>query len=510
MKKTGNKPQQKKQGKKPYPKPDRKKRSNDWHPEKRERSNDTRPERRERSGDWRPSKEKHERSNDARPERRERSGDWRPSKEKRERSNDGRPERRERSGDWRSSKDGRKHTADRPEKRSERSHEGRFERPMKRRRSGRRRPERPIKKFDPSVFMRRVEEKTATQAYVPQYMFADFAIDEQIKKNIERKGYRTPTPIQDKVIPLLLEGKDVVATANTGTGKTASFLIPLIHNVLTGKASRVLIVAPTRELAHQIQVELNTFKDRTKVYSTLCIGGANMNMQITALRRKPEFVVGTPGRLIDLEKSGYLDFTSFDTIVLDEVDTMMDMGFLNDIKYIIERLPQKRHSLFFSATIPKELEQLMASFLHNPVSVSVKTRQSAENVNQEVVHVGDQNKVELLHEILIKPDVKKVIVFLRTKRFVDRLAMMLRERGFDVAVMHGDKTQAQRQKALAAFKKNRVTILLATDVVARGIDIDDVTHVINYDLPQTYEDYIHRIGRTGRADKIGHAITFVD
>jgi len=369
---------------------------------------------------------------------------------------------------------------------------------------------REIKKFDPSLFMRKVEEQEIANAYIPKNTFSDFAIEDQIKQNIAQKGYITPTPIQDQVIPLLLQGKDVIASANTGTGKTAAFLIPLIHDVLTKKTERVLIVTPTRELAGQIQEEFRSFAHKTGLSSALCIGGLNIGHQIKDLSRNPQFVIGTPGRLLDLEKNKILNLNKYNAIVLDEVDTMVDMGFINDIKYIIGKLPQKRHSLFFSATIPASLKEVMSGFLRNPMIISVKTRQSAENVNQEVIKIGQNNKIDLLHDLLIKPAFKKVIIFLRTRRAVDKLARNLIERGFEVATIHGDKSQAQRSKALSAFKNNKLRILLATDVVARGIDIDDVTHVINYDLPQTHEDYIHRIGRTGRADKIGQAITFIE
>lgn len=385
----------------------------------------------------------------------------------------------------------------RPQQRSTRSHSPN-------------RGQREIKKFDPSLFMKKVEEQVAAPAYVSKHTFADFPIDDQIKLNIAHKGYTTPTPIQDQTIPLLLESTDIIASANTGTGKTAAFLIPLINNLLTKKTSRVLIIAPTRELADQINAELKTFKHKTNLYSALCIGGASINNQIQELRRVPHFVIGTPGRLMDLEENKILNFNSFTSIVLDEVDTMLDMGFINDIKRIISKLPAKRHSLFFSATIPPTLKTLMAGFLRNPVTVSVKTRQSAENVNQDVIKVGQKNKVELLHDLLIKPECTKAILFLRTKRSVDKLSKILRERGFKLATIHGDKTQSQRKTALTFFRNDEVKILLATDVVARGIDIDDVSHVINFDLPQTYEDYIHRIGRTGRADKVGQAITFVE
>ena len=369
---------------------------------------------------------------------------------------------------------------------------------------------REVKKFDPSMFIKQVEELTAEAAYIPKNTFSDFLIDEQIKNNIIIRGYKTPTKVQDEVIPLVLEGKDVVASANTGTGKTASFLIPLVSNVLTKKTNRVLIIAPTRELAEQIHTELNIFKEKTNLSSALCIGGANIEFQIRKLRKHPAFVIGTPGRLIDLEKRKLLNFGNFDSIVLDEVDTMLDMGFIQDVKHIVALLPKKRHSLFFSATIPKKVRDLMDSFSTNPITISVQTRESAENVNQDVIKVNKNEKIDVLHDLLIKPNFKKVIIFSKTKRDTDKLSKILHERGFKTSVIHGDKTQSARRKALDLFKNDKVKILLATDVVARGIDIDDVTHVINYDLPQTYEDYIHRIGRTGRANKIGNAITFVE
>ncbi len=364
-------------------------------------------------------------------------------------------------------------------------------------------------KFDPSIFMKKVEEQTAAQVFVPKHTFSDFLIVDQLKKNIAKKGYTTPTPIQDQAIPAILEGRDVIGTANTGTGKTAAFLIPLINNVLTKKTSRVLIIAPTRELADQIQAELKYFTIQTGLTSALCIGGSNIHLQMKALRSNPAFIIGTPGRLIDLENNQIISFSNYTSIVLDEVDRMLDMGFIKDITYIIDRLPEKRHSLFFSATVSKEMQTVMSRFLRNPISISVKTRQSAENVNQEIIKVGSANKLDILHDLLIKPEFKKVLIFLRTKRAVDKLAGSLTDRGFVVGLTHGNRSQAQRNKALLLFKAGKVKILLATDVVARGIDIDDISHVINYDLPQTYEDYIHRIGRTGRADKIGQAITFV-
>lgn len=367
-----------------------------------------------------------------------------------------------------------------------------------------------IKKFDPSIFIKKVEEQTLEQPYIPKNIFANFDIPEKLKQNIVNKNYVNPTPIQDEAIPAILENKDIIATANTGTGKTAAFLIPLISNILNKKNKRALIIAPTRELADQIQDEFKSFAKGTGLYSVLCIGGANMIYQINGIKRNPDVVIGTPGRLIDLQENNHINFRQYDTIVLDEVDRMLDMGFIKSIKTIISSLPKKRHSLFFSATIPDNVKTLMNQFLNNPQLISVKARQSSENVNQQVIKVGNKEKIEVLHDLLIKPEVTKNIIFLRTKRSVDRLARSLKERGFGVSAIHGDKTQGQRNRALASFKLNKINILLATDVVARGIDINDISHVINYDLPESNEDYIHRIGRTGRAGKIGQAITFID
>ena len=266
---------------------------------------------------------------------------------------------------------------------------------------------RPVKKFDPSIFIKKAEPSQSLAPYVPKNQFVDFLIEEHLKKNIVAKGYITPTPIQDQVIPVILEGKDVIASANTGTGKTAAFLIPLINNVLTKKTERVLIIAPTRELAAQIQRELNLFKSKTTISSALCIGGMSLSVQSRDLRSNPAFVIGTPGRLRDLENNRIINFSNYTSIVLDEVDRMLDMGFINEIKYIISKLPAKRHSLFFSATIPASLSSLMKGFLNNPVSVSVVTRQSAENVNQDIVKVTAHNKIDILHDLLIKPDCRK-------------------------------------------------------------------------------------------------------
>lgn len=347
-------------------------------------------------------------------------------------------------------------------------------------------------------------------AYIPTHTFNDLDVSETLKKNILQKGYTVPTPIQDKAIPVILQGKDVIGIANTGTGKTAAFLIPLIEKIYNNPQEKVLIITPTRELALQIDDEFHEFAKNLQLFSAICIGGANIRRQIQSLSRKPQFVIGTPGRLRDLEKQRKIRFGDYSTIVLDEVDRMLDMGFIRDIKQIISQLSSPRHSLFFSATIPQSLTQLMNRFLLNPVTVAVKSQSTSDNVNQDIVRTEGKAKIDVLHDLLISESFEKVLIFGRTKWGIEKLTKLLEDRGFKVASIHGNKKQSQRQRALELFKKNRIQILLATDIASRGIDIPDITHVINYDMPEKYEDYIHRIGRTGRASKVGTALTFVD
>jgi superfamily II DNA/RNA helicase len=350
--------------------------------------------------------------------------------------------------------------------------------------------------------------KTEKVIYQSVNSFADFNIDNQLKQNILAKGFDTPTPIQDQVINHILEGRDVIGLAGTGTGKTAAFLIPLIQTIFQNKG-KALIMAPTRELAVQINTEFKLFAQGMNLYSTLCIGGAPMHRQISQLQRNPDFVIGTPGRLIDLEKRNKIRFRDFNAIVLDEVDQMLDMGFIHDINYVVTRLPNKKLGLFFSATMPEKVNPIIAQFLSDPIRVKVESQRASDNVHQDVIKVRGQSKIDLLHDLLIQDDFEKVLVFGRTKHGLNRLAEILNDRGLRVEAIHGNKSQSQRQRALQKFRDNVVSVLLATDVASRGLDIDDVTHVINYDLPQSYEDYIHRIGRTGRANKTGIALSFV-
>lgn len=364
---------------------------------------------------------------------------------------------------------------------------------------------------DVSKFINKAIITEEVEVFVPEHQFGDFSLDQRIKNNVAGKGYTTPTPIQDRAIPHVLRGSDVVGIANTGTGKTATFLIPLLSRKLAGQTKRVLVMVPTRELAIQIFDEFKGFSKGLGVYATVCVGGANIRPQIMELKRRPAFVIGTPGRLKDLLERGALKLDDFDTVVLDEADRMLDMGFINDMRAILKLLPSPRHTLFFSATLDKEIEKLIGEFLREPVRISVKTRDTSASIDQDVVRVPrGADKLQVLHDLLIKPGFDKVIIFGRTKHGVERLSKQLNTRGFKSESIHGNKTQGQRVRALDYFKRDHVQILCATDVAARGLDINGVSHVINYDLPATHDDYVHRIGRTGRAGKTGQALTFIE
>ncbi|MBM3271774.1 DEAD/DEAH box helicase [Candidatus Kaiserbacteria bacterium] len=365
--------------------------------------------------------------------------------------------------------------------------------------------------IDPARFINKNVAPEVQQVFVPKHNFADFEIQDSLKSNILGRGYQTPTPIQDRTIPHTLSGKDVVGIANTGTGKTAAFLIPLIHKVLSNRAERVLVVVPTRELAIQIEDEFWQFADQLRIGAVSCVGGAPIYRQLNILRRDPHFVIGTPGRIIDLIKRGAIDLGRFNTVVLDEADRMLDMGFIDDIKDMLALMPDKRHTLFFSATLSREIEALIGKFLTDPVHISVSTGDSSKNVEQDIVRIDrGMNKIDVLDQLLSKPEFAKVLVFGKTKQGVETIAQNLMRRGHKAESIHGDKNQRSRQQALNLFKDERVNILVATDVAARGIDVPGVTHVINYDIPMTYADYVHRIGRTGRAGKRGKALTFID
>ncbi len=370
-----------------------------------------------------------------------------------------------------------------------------------------------VRTFNPE-FMIKTPNATATVepiVFEIKNKFEDFPIKPELLKNVLAKGYSTPTPIQDQAIPGVLAGRDLIGIANTGTGKTAAFLIPLINKVMLNRNERVLIVAPTRELAVQIRDEFIAFSKNLGMYSVLCIGGTNMQRQRDSVRHgNYNFLIGTPGRIKDLAETRAIHLNLFSTVVLDEADHMVDIGFIDDIRYLISLLPQVRQSLFFSATIDGKVASIIQSFVKDPITVSVKTRETAENIEQRTIRINvGQNKIDVLHDMLTREEYDKVLIFGRTKWGVQKLSDELARRGIRSEAIHGNKNQNQRIRTLEKFKKNELQVLLATDVASRGLDIPNVSHVINFDLPESQEAYVHRIGRTGRADKKGIALTFV-
>lgn len=365
--------------------------------------------------------------------------------------------------------------------------------------------------IDISKFINKAVITEETEHFIPDHAFADFKIDEKLKANIISKGYVMPTPIQDKAIPHILRGSDIVGIANTGTGKTAAFLIPLIDKVLMNKREKILVIVPTRELAIQIDEELRAFAKGSGLYAVSCVGGTGIGKQISELRHVHHFVIGTPGRLKDLIERKSLDLSRFNTVVLDEADRMLDMGFVHDMRFMMAKMPVERHTLFFSATLSKEIEALIGDFLKDPVRISVKTQDTSKNVHQDIVRVpSGRMKIDVLSDLLTDKEFEKVLVFGRTKHGVEKLAKELSHRGFKAESIHGNKNQPQRQRALDLFKRDHAQVLVATDVAARGLDISGVSHVINFDIPATYDDYVHRIGRTGRGGNMGKALTFIE
>lgn len=365
--------------------------------------------------------------------------------------------------------------------------------------------------IDPNRFINKNPIDHEAPVFTPEHTFADMSLHQDIQRNLTARGFATPTPIQDQAIPVVLEGKDVIGLANTGTGKTAAFSLPLIHNLLKNrKPVTALVVAPTRELALQIDSEFRAFARGLKLYSTLCVGGTSMHRQISELRRGPHVVIGTPGRLKDLVQQGVLKLNNTNVLVLDEVDRMLDMGFIKDVRFLTAELPSPRQTLCFSATMTNEVERVMSEFVENPVTVSVGTRDTSSSIEQDIVRSSSkEHKLELLIDMLKEPGYEKVIIFGQTKFGVERLSKSLMDKGITAQAIHGNKSQPQRQRALKAFRGNQSQVLVATDVAARGLDIPNVSHVINFDQPNTYDDYIHRIGRTGRAGQRGKALTFV-
>lgn len=364
--------------------------------------------------------------------------------------------------------------------------------------------------IDEKLFINRATEIEKEVVYDPKHKFSDFRIHEQLGKNLEKKGFIHPSPIQDQAIPVLLEGKDVIGIASTGTGKTAAFLIPIINKFVEDRRHQAMILTPTRELAQQVEEEFKAFTVGMRLYSVAAVGGLPITRQIREIDQGVHIVIGTPGRVKDLISRGKIKMGDFNTIVLDEADRMLDMGFVDDMREILGNMPKEKHGMFFSATFSGPIKALCTDFLNDPVTISLKTRDTSASVDQDVVRVAKgKEKIDILHDLLTKEELKKVLIFRETKRHTEELMRELRSRGFLAQALHGDMRSRERMRAVEALAKGTIQVMVATDVAARGIDIPDITHVINYDVPSTYDTYIHRIGRTGRGTKKGTALTFV-
>jgi ATP-dependent RNA helicase RhlE len=344
--------------------------------------------------------------------------------------------------------------------------------------------------------------------------FTKFGLDERLVKAVTEIGYERPTPIQEQTIPLLLTGKDVIGSAQTGTGKTAAFGLPILHKLLgqQGKQHvvRALILSPTRELAAQIEESLKAYAKHTKIKVAVVIGGVSIVPQTKRLKDGVDVLVATPGRLLDHVEHGNVKFDQLDVFVLDEADRMLDMGFLPDVRRIVAMLPPKRQTMLFSATVPPEIAVLAGSLLRHPEHVQVgRASSAAVGITHAVYPVAAHLKPDLLSSLLRQIGSPSVLIFTRTKRRADKLARALGKTGLKIAVIHGDRTQNQRIAALESFKRGKTEVLVATDIAARGLDVEGITHVINFDVPATPEDYVHRIGRTARAEAVGDAFTLV-
>jgi ATP-dependent RNA helicase RhlE len=347
--------------------------------------------------------------------------------------------------------------------------------------------------------------------------FSSLSLSPEILKALSEKGYIKPTPIQEKAIPVVLRGDDIMATAQTGTGKTAGFTLPILHRLsldaeIKGKRRpiRALILTPTRELASQILASIHTYGVHLPLRSTVVFGGVNINPQKDQLKKGVDILVATPGRLLDLHGQGAISFSGLQTLVLDEADRMLDMGFIHDIKRLLTLIPKKRQTLLFSATFSRDIQALAKRFLNHPVDVSVNPKNStAPKVQQTLYAVDKKQKPSLLHHLISTHNWYQVLVFTRTKHGANKLTAFLNKQNIVASAIHGNKSQSARTKALADFKTGKGHVLVATDIASRGLDINELPHVVNYDLPNVPEDYVHRIGRTGRAGAEGQAVSLV-
>lgn len=367
-----------------------------------------------------------------------------------------------------------------------------------------------VSNIDPRTLVKKASQ-TKKEKFVSNLTFKDLELHQRLEQNIAKKGYIRPTEIQEKSIPSLLDGSDMIGIAATGTGKTGAFLIPIIHQMLKDKKTTALVVVPTRELAQQVQDEYRSLTNGLGFHSSCFIGGTNVNKDVSIARRNNRFIVATPGRLNDLIDRRALNLNLSSILVLDEFDRMLDMGFINDVRKISKSMQNRSQTMLFSATVDKSQEALIKEFVYSPIRVNITSgTKSSDNVDQDIIEVSSsENKFDVLLGLLNKPSFEKVILFAETKRTADNISRKLRNSGLRSDVIHGNKSQNYRSKAIKLFKSGKTKILVATDVAARGIDVNNVTHVVNYQLPLTMDSYIHRIGRTGRAGRTGQAYTFI-
>ncbi len=371
-----------------------------------------------------------------------------------------------------------------------------------------------VSNLDPKLLVKKAVQKE-TKDFRAERTFEEMPINFKLKDLLAKKGFERPSEIQDRTLETLLAGKDLLGIAQTGTGKTGAFLIPIIEQMLRNPIQNktyALVMAPTRELATQIQDEFKSMTKGLNLYSSCFIGGTNINTDFRNLRRTPHVIIATPGRLLDLENRRAFKLNNIHTLVLDEFDRMLDMGFINDVKKTLQLMKSRKHTLLFSATLDKKQQGFINEILNNPVTVKVSNGETTgDHIDQEVIYMEQgENKFDTLLSLMDEQNMDKLLIFEEAKFKVKKLTAMLNKKGIKADEIHGNKTQNARQNALNRFKQGKVRVLVATDVAARGLDVSDVTHVINYQLPMTFDSYIHRIGRTGRAGKTGKAYTFVD
>ena len=374
------------------------------------------------------------------------------------------------------------------------------------------RPAKKVSTLDPSLLVKEADHGVIEKVFRSDRLVHELPINSRLKQNLSAKGYKKPTEIQDRTLETLLEGRDILGIAQTGTGKTGAFLVPIIEQLLHKRVnSYALVVVPTRELALQVEEEFKSMTKGLGLFSACFIGGTNINRDLQTLRRNSHVVIATPGRLLDLTDRRAIDLGKFKTLVLDEFDRMLDMGFIRDVNRILEGMKQRNHTMLFSATLDRSQQSMINNILNSPVTVKVSSgNRSGDSIDQDIIRLKPgEDKFKILKNMLSGDDFDKVLLFEETKHRVSKLCVKLNKAGIAAEQIHGNKSQNARQSALKAFKQGRVKVLVATDVASRGLDISDVSHVINYQVPQTHDSYIHRIGRTGRAGKSGKAYTFV-